>query len=502
MRERFSRMVVPALAFTMATAFSRPDHAPRIHTVSGFTIHRATARAFASTATAPVSNYEFDLSLTVRGSLLDLATGADVVNSTGSVVSGSRADIGRRQGGDNTQIDISVSGLEGKPPGDYRVRIHYAVEANGPDIVKLRLLERGLVNSITRDPTPGVLGAAYGALGAPSTFRATGTGLAVATMAPIDGAIYTLISRSSSTLVFTLRPTKSARYYIFGDGFYDENLGHVPTDNDDTEMGVKYQGNGGTEFFVAAAPTVTSVTPQPASASGSIVVTGSSFIGTGFFLNSIRYAQRYVAGSKTADFIPNSRSSTSVTFAGAYDIASGSLELGFGPDFDLGPSVSRPPDITISAPFSAAYAPTISDVLASAEQPPVAGVRVLRAGSVTFTGKYLFTPTATGGVLSVSARSSALPVVRLGNQPLTVTTTRYVAPATGSEGRDSVRVTLPDICRQRRGPIHSRDGCRFRQRSDDVCPGGAAARDWASRSRGARSANAVAGYLHDTHSRH
>src|SRR5439155_2295857 len=186
-------------------------------TVSSFTVRRGTVdRTFTASSTAPVSKAELLTFLTVKGTLLDLSTGADVVNESGVVMSGVRADIDRRQGGDNTQIDITVDGLSDKPPGNYRVRIHYLVETNGPDIVRLRLLERGQVTSITRDASPPLLSDAYMTTGQTYTLRASGSGLQVATIDPrFLGNNFAIVSRSSTSLVFTVKFSQPGRFMVF-----------------------------------------------------------------------------------------------------------------------------------------------------------------------------------------------------------------------------------------------------------------------------------------------
>lgn len=448
-------------------------------TVSSFIIHRATAngpvdQTYSSSATALVSNAMNSLRLTVKGSLLDLSTGADVVNASGSVVSGTSASISGRQGGNNTQIDIHVTGLQGKAPGNYRIRIHYAVETNGPDLVRIRLLARGEVTSITRDASPALLAGSYLTPGSTHTIRVAGTGLDVATINPIFlGQNFSVVSRSSSSMVLTVRFTQPGRYMLYSHNFYDENLGHVPTASDENELVVKYSGNGGKEFYVVGEPVVSSVPAQPALGIGSLQLFGSNFSGSGLFLKQIRYSPRYSGAPVT---LHNTGSTSPSTFSAqpghisvtaAYDMGRDPLELEFEPAGSLNAPTGAP-GLTISVPFVANNAPHVEAVVASAEQATLSGVRVFRAGTVTFVGKYLFGLGATApapaprgastGFSMAITPSSTPPTVKLGGLTYPVNAMVFVAPSGATAGRDSVRVTFSDPPNNMIGPISLQTG--------------------------------------------
>jgi hypothetical protein len=435
--------------------------APRM-TVAAYTIHRVIAgggtvsRTFVPSAVAPVSNAELTLSLTVKGSLVDLSTGADVVTDGGSAVSGASASITRRQGGNDTQIDIRVSGLQGKPPGIYRVRVRYAVETNGPDVVRIRLLARGDISAMTRAASPALLANTYATIGHIYTVTVAGTGLNVAAIGT-TGMTLNVTSRSASALTFTVSFTQPGRYTISSDDFYDENLGHAPSNNEENEMRLRYTGNRGITFLAVGAPAVTAVSPQPASAFGSIALSGSNLSGQGLALKAIRYGHRYSDATESLTRAPTAAAHS--TFAGnsgmasiaaAYDIASDPLELEFEPEQVVrGNLVTPPPSLVITVPFDANYSPSIAGVIASADQGTFSGVRVLRAGTATITGKYLFEPASNGGRRGKSptfslTTSASPPTVRLGALTFAVASMKHVPPSGTAPGIDSVRVTLPD----------------------------------------------------------
>jgi len=432
----------------VAAGFTSAPVTARHATVSSFTIHRLTVngtvdRTFISGATAPVSVNERSLSLTVKGSLLDLSTGADVVDAAGSVVSGSSVQITRRQGGADTQIDLTVTGLTGKAPGSYRVRVHYAVETNGPDLVRLRLLASGEVTSLTRDA--GAVAGVYLIVGQLYTMRAGGSFLDLATIdaTTLPGMTATIVSRSSSSLVFTLRFNAPGRYSIIGSSFYDENLGHVPTLSDEVEMGVRYSGT--TDFIlVVNAPTITSVTPQPATATGTVTMSGANLSGGGLSLAKVRFGHRYRANTETLFLSDIVHSPTSVSMPAAYDIESAPLELEFAPEAVV-KAVGRtdPPPYVLSVPFRATYGPTLLGVFPSAEQASLSSVRVLRPGTMAITGKYLFGAVGTKADPLTSISTTAT-TVRLGGLVFPIATTIFVAPTASVAGRDSVRVTVAD----------------------------------------------------------
>ena len=124
-----------------------------------------------------------------------------------------------------------------------------------------------------------------------------------------------------------------------------------------------------------------------------------------------------------------------------YDIVAGNLELEFAPETIVISTndVTPLPRYTLTVPFSAAYAPSIDGVRASADQGTLSGVRILRAGSATITGKYLFVP-----VSPLSPVATRAPGVTLGGLDLAVEATGYVPPTSTAPGRDSLRVTLND----------------------------------------------------------
>jgi hypothetical protein len=220
----------------------------------------------------------------------------------------------------------------------------------------------------------------------------------------------------------------------------------------------------------AGPPVVTSITPQPASASGVISLIGANLSGGGLELHRILYEHRYSAATEALTRASSVTSgsfsafTTSASMLAAYDIASQPLQLEFQREESLGGPFGGAPVYTISVPFTANYPPAIGDVIASAEQATVSGVRVLRAGTATFTGKYLFPPPkgSKGDLTGLSAfTSSSTP--RHARQPVAA---GDIDPAVAPSAVPMVEipcVTLPDPADNER-TFHPRPGLAARSR--------------------------------------
>src|SRR6266567_5397542 len=82
------------------------------------------------------------MSVTVKGQYLDLSTRVEI---TGSGVSVSYGD---RSGGSNTYIVVKFDVDDSASLGERTVKIRYAVETNGPDTFKVRVVRGGRVDQI------------------------------------------------------------------------------------------------------------------------------------------------------------------------------------------------------------------------------------------------------------------------------------------------------------------------------------------------------------------
>ncbi len=82
------------------------------------------------------------MSVTVKGQYLDLSTGVEISGSGVSV------SYGNRSGGSNTFIVVKFNADGGASLGERTVKIHYAVETNGPDTFKVRVVRGGSVDQI------------------------------------------------------------------------------------------------------------------------------------------------------------------------------------------------------------------------------------------------------------------------------------------------------------------------------------------------------------------
>jgi len=83
-------------------------------------------------------------SLHITGSLLDLCTGVEVQKS-GTTVSNPTATITARSGGSNTFVNVDLTCNGSTALGDYKLLIHYAVEASGPDVVPFHVYDMGVI---------------------------------------------------------------------------------------------------------------------------------------------------------------------------------------------------------------------------------------------------------------------------------------------------------------------------------------------------------------------
>lgn len=376
-------------------------------------------------------------SIVVNGSLLDLSTGAEVVDANGTRVGNSlTGDISNRKGGANASITIDVGGFTPTAGVVYRVLIHYLVETKGPDVVSILVVSRGTIA-----PTPALVTAdqrtfPYAEVGVPYTVHVTGTQLQHAQVrASSSRAQITIVSRSATDAVYRL-VYSGPETDLTSLELYDDRLGHVP--NDDEMWLIRI---GFVPFPRAVrAPVIAAVSPQPSNSTGTITVTGSNFTGGGLKLQSVFWTRRYGDGTVTAanvNVTPNS-----ISFTAGADMSNEPLNLIF--DLDL-PSTAFLEPLVVPVPFSVIGAPRIDSVAREPNESVRAGVRVLMAGSLALVGRHLFVERPNASTALLGGSNST---VTLGGISLTPTARAYVKPL-----RDTLTVTVPATSDNVSGPI-------------------------------------------------
>jgi hypothetical protein len=88
---------------------------------------------------SPGESHSFE----VVGQFVDLSTSVEI---TGSGVS---VSYGTRKSGSGSSIIVKFNVSSGADPGERTVTMHYAIETNGPDTFKVRVVRRGSIASIT-----------------------------------------------------------------------------------------------------------------------------------------------------------------------------------------------------------------------------------------------------------------------------------------------------------------------------------------------------------------
>jgi hypothetical protein len=123
------------------------------------------------------------MNVTVKGQYLDLSTGVEISGS------GVHVSYGDRSGGNNTFIVVKFNVDDSAALGDRTVKIHYAIETNGPDVFKVTVVRGGHVDQIQqRVPflhSTHLIAADSIAVNQRVTLVFTGSRLGNATIAPI-----------------------------------------------------------------------------------------------------------------------------------------------------------------------------------------------------------------------------------------------------------------------------------------------------------------------------
>jgi hypothetical protein len=83
------------------------------------------------------------MSVLVKGQFVDLSTGVEVPNGGGV-----HASIGARQGGGNSSVEVRFDVDASAALGERTVKLHYAIETNGPDVFKIRVVRGGDIDKI------------------------------------------------------------------------------------------------------------------------------------------------------------------------------------------------------------------------------------------------------------------------------------------------------------------------------------------------------------------
>src|SRR5436190_11644158 len=153
-------------------------------------------------------------SMVVKGQYVDLSTSVDI--------SGSGVDVsyGDRVGGSGSHIVVKFTVHTGAALGERTVKMHYAVETNGPDTFKIRVVRGGTIDKIEQR-IPGLFAGTTRLVAAdsipvnqPVTLVFTGTLLANSQIAPRIGVAnpQTLSACSETRCEFQVELTQSGTF--------------------------------------------------------------------------------------------------------------------------------------------------------------------------------------------------------------------------------------------------------------------------------------------------
>ncbi len=162
------------------------------------------------------------MSVTVKGQYLDISTRVEI---TGSGVSVSYGD---RSGGSNTYIVVKFDTDDSAALGERTVKIRYAVETNGPDTFKVRVVRGGRVDQIQQKVafanTTRLIAANTIPVNQRVTLVFTGNRLSNAAIAPIDAVKnpQTLSGCSETRCEIELEFTKTGSLDV---NLYDADIG-------------------------------------------------------------------------------------------------------------------------------------------------------------------------------------------------------------------------------------------------------------------------------------
>ncbi len=404
--------------------------------------------------------------IVVHGSLLDLATSAEIKTASGDAPFAMAVDIGDRVHGPNTQITLRVQSSVNTPTGDYRILIHYAVEVAGPDHVDIHLFDRGVVGdySIAEPPTNGkyVVGQAY-------TLVVTGTkmaGAALNTGASGQSAVTLLqtVSRTESEARYKIKFERSGQIDFFTRHIYDGSMSTLPTLAQGATAG--YVGRGTPFTFIAGIlPSISSVSPASTGIASPVTISGANLAPRGYVAEA-RFLLAYHTADASQVQVPAFGSGNSLTFNALSNVRPDSAMLVFAR------SGSTPVDslVTLTVPL-----PPVSilnrPIVLRTEQMGATGIPpfpIVREGQQVILGEFLggslVVPPgdASSGLLGLrtlrtaqKVTVAAIPTVTFGSTPLSVASLTYSPAAFNGvlTGIDSLVVTMPTIVDTMTAPL-------------------------------------------------
>lgn len=395
--------------------------------------------------------------IVVYGSLLDLATRAEVRTASGDPTTDVTADIVNRSGGGNTHITLFTQSASTAATGDYRILIHYTVEVSGPDHVDIHLFNRGAANSfsIVESPVPGgkyIAGQAYTLVVSGS--KLSGAALDVTSTGVPGMTVLQTLSTSSSEAKFKIRFDHAGPYGFLPRYVYDGAMANPPTVTQQIAGG--YTGpTSGFSFSAGAVPVVSGISPASVQFGHQVTVTGTNLTPRGYSA-VVRYLRAYSSNTATSE-APASVSGSGLTFSAPSDMRPDSAKILYfldgsqpvDPVIQVEPpilpalSVKEAPAISQMTAFSATGVPSFK-ILREGQQPMLGkhlgGALVLASQSLIFAG---LTSQKSGPAQSI--KPAGTPTVSFGATSLTVNSITYKPPTAISFGVDSLVITGPAL---------------------------------------------------------
>lgn len=395
--------------------------------------------------------------LVVSGSLVDFSTTAEVVNPSGGAVSGMSVTLNNRIGGAGSRVTATYGSRSDATPGDYQIRIHYAVEVNGPDRVDIRLFEKGNVGAIRIEEPP--LATGVYAVGQTVTLVASGAGLSHATFnAKSDHmhglTLVSIVSRTSSEARFKIR-IDSARVSSIGPwDFHDEAM--LPSHPSSAQRLVAGYGpsSGGNDMLSvsgAIVPTIASASPSPVTLGSNITLSGTNLTPRGQ-RTRLEFPRRYFPTGAGAKLVTSgSASGGTVTFPAPSDLTGVDGRLFYEADGTSPVDIVAPGGAVIPA-LKVNESPVVVDMTNDGS---ALHRKLLLQGSRAIVGKHLFTETlsctfGSKGVPPSCTSTTTLPTVTFKNVQVLVAgatyspTAQMAPPGGGSiiQGVDSLKLNV------------------------------------------------------------
>jgi hypothetical protein len=440
-----------ALMILLASTTTLPHKRPAARTVSSIN-YLGTYSAGSRVSVWRGEN----ANIVVTGQLVDFSTTAEVTTSTGVVASGVSASLTSRVGGAGSHVTAVLGSRSDAATGDYQIRIHYAVEVNGPDRVDVRVFEKGSVSAI-RTEEPATNGS-Y-AVGQTVTLVATGSGLSHATFnSKSDGmhgiTLVSIVSRSASEARFKIRIDSARRSSIGPWDLHDEAM--LPSHPTSAQRFVAGYGpsSGGSDLLSvsgAIVPTIASVSPNPQTAGLTMTLSGTNLTPRGQRAR-LEFPRRYFATAAGPKLV-----TTASAGAGTLSLSAPSDLTGVDGRLFYEPDGSSPVDAvlaggTIIPVLKVKEAPVLIDML---NDGTASHRKLLFQGSRALLGKHLFTETTsclstTRGEPISCTTTPTLPTVTFKNVQVLLAgasyspTAQMAPPGVGSiiQGVDSLKLNV------------------------------------------------------------